>query len=306
MCIVLQDEVAAKQAEVVAAKERTKKLDTFLEIKESERDWQMAKEEVAMVSMEGYQNDARIHWLKHLDARSAVQQHHRTVSEKRRRSATMVNLRGCLQDAKAFGIAAMLYAEELKKISALTPPIDPGEAKKFAADRDVLERLVWAFKERNIEFSRQFLGGVNDDSRRARDPSLVSDPGKAFGKGSLGVGRTAGVFEKGGFAFIRRQATNRPSEMRGWAAPVPNEAGSKYTGLCNQPLGDGRHTWDFHLDEIDGKGVICLGVVRVRDAFFPATIEATRIVGQTVLETSRLCTKWDIGGCESDAIDLDG
>ena len=38
--------MAAKRKELAAAEERSRKLEAFLEIKEGERDWQKAKEEV--------------------------------------------------------------------------------------------------------------------------------------------------------------------------------------------------------------------------------------------------------------------
>lgn len=175
----------------------------------------------------------------------------------------------------------------------------------MALGRAQLERLVNAMKERNIECTRQFLGGINDEARRSRDPKLVSDPGYSFGKGSLGVGRSAGVFEVGGCAFIRSQESSRPSAMKGWVSHVPNEAGAKYTGLCNLPLGEGRHTWDFYLDVVGGKGAIYLGVVQDIDAFRPARVEGVRHFSKTILETTKTCTMWDVGGSESDSIDLD-
>lgn len=124
-----------RRKEVEMGKARSKKLEVFLEIKEGERDWQMAKEEVAMVTMEGFQNDARILWQKHLNSRTALQQHKRQVAEKKRREATRVNLKGALHDARAFNLAAMDYAQDLLAVSALAPPRDPQEAKMHALER---------------------------------------------------------------------------------------------------------------------------------------------------------------------------
>jgi hypothetical protein len=133
----VEEMVEERKKEVEVAKARTKKLEVFLEIKEGERDWQMAKEEVAMVTMEGFQNDAKVLWLKHLDSRTALQQHKRTVADKNRRDATRVNLKGALHDARAFNLAAMAYAHDLMAVSALTQPGDPGEARKHAEERCV-------------------------------------------------------------------------------------------------------------------------------------------------------------------------